>query len=903
MFKSIEGYEHGIPVEYTQNGNILTIEPQLLASGTLEDGSPLYAWLFGYTDDYTIKLTLNDDGSIVTPSNLEIIIGAFNTSTFTLSQTTYLGYYQWTENVKYSFEGQQEAESPFKDSYPGAGYEYFDKTNLTWTMTPQFADGEFESFIPTPAGVGFEEFFPNGYPASYTINGDKVIVSPESRLYYTDDEGNTVRITLFGYTGEDGYGDIVMTLGEDGSLTTAKGQEVRIGAFIGTVFDPTMEAFDGNYTIVQDLNFNGESTTPEEPGEELDIEVKETFTGYGDNFNGQDEPANAVQWTMKQGVLNENGQKLDVFVDMIPEPNSFVSLYPNGIPVEYTQTGSTILVEPQVIATTDNYYIILASGIAEDGVIALTVNSDGSLNTEKGEEIFIGAWETEKFDPTYDTYAGYYSIVENVKYVKEGQTITPEVEYEPEGMYLHAHYSPSFYGYQANYSIVPADGQVSFKNYTSDPVDTWSWSISTAETEIDPVIEVASGSERDFSFVTEAGQTYLPAVLKGLNSGNASDPYQWGLMGIDEETGEPNYEEAYLFAGEAGGSFAMSDGTYSIITKANPDFSVAYYGFLGTPDVNTSQYSLSSLVLYQGKPSVPLYIEGVNYLVRDFVAKDNFTLKCKLVKATRTAAGALTLGDVIAEADINIGDVWMGESTVAQLNWTEFYVEDEWGMSVTLDHLFIEDEFAVVIEGWDNGTFTANPYGEYDYNLNGLTSTFIKQTGDDAVYRFSSLYSRQLIGFTEAAYGYLLTEDDTNILLPAGGGQASIKVKPMLFSSDEETGERTTRLWLEDDSELPEWLDCGFANEQYGDEGDGTFELVFQADALPAGVDSREVELVFFQEGARLKVTVKQSPNGDGIATATAQPATDSKYYRLNGQQALTKKGIVVGKNRKFFVR
>lgn len=880
-------YEEGIPVEYTVNDNKLVIEPQLIA-GSVERSQ--YVFIFGNTDDATITLTVGEDGSLKTPSGLEIVVGVFSSSDFYSDAAQFLGYYQWTENVKYTFEGQQVAESPFNAAYPGSGFDYFNEVDLTWTMTPDADNSQFNSFVPAPEELA--AYFPNGLNVPYTIEGNKVTIDPYYTGLYYDNGGTRYYLTLFGIT-ETSAGSINLTLGEDKSLVFNEPTDVVLGAFAGTYFDETFEAYNGGYLYIENVSF-----TAAEPGKELNLEVTANFTGYGDKFNGQDAAATPITWPMKQGILTEGEQKLNVFVDLIPTPSTFASLYPSGIPVVYSQTGSTITIEPQVIAkNSSDQYVIIASGVSEDGAIILTVGANGELQTENGEEIFIGAWDTEEFDPTFETYKGYYSIVENVSYIKEGQVVVPEVEYEPVGLYLHAHYSPSFYGYSANYSIVPANGEVSFRNFTATPTETWSWNVIDANTE-----EVAAkGSDRDFSFNTVAGEVYIPAVLVGANGENVSEPYQWGLSGIDNQTGEPNYTEAYLFAGEVGGSFAMSDGTYSIISKANPDFQIAYYGFLGTPDVNTNNYSLSSLILYQGKPSVPLYIEGINYLVRDFVAKEGFELKCKIQKATRSDAGALTLGDVIAEADINPDDIYYGDDGIAQLNWNEFYVEDEWGMSVSLDHLFIEDEFVVVIEGWDNGTFTANPYGEYDYNVNGVTSTYITQTGDEYVYRFPSLYSHQLIGFNGAGYGYLLT-DTNKVNIAAEGGEASINVKPMLYSITENE-ETTTRLWLEDDSEIPEWLKVGFANEQYGEEQDGTFDLVFKAEALPEGVEGRVAELTFYQEGAKLVVTVAQGDVDAAVNTVKATTKTNVKYYSLDGREMKQKKGIAVSNGKKFILR
>lgn len=635
--------------------------------------------------------------------------------------------------------------------------------------------------------------------------------------------------------------------------------------------------------------------------------VQTEYTGSGRDYLNESAP---VTWKMSSATLEDGTLAL---IDVIPNPFEGIDY----IPVTYTIDGNIVKVVPQMVASGGGYYVFVFSwtnlDAGGDGSIVLTLGDDGSLTTVKDEDISYGAFTSDTF-PTPDTfasvknggtYAGSYQDIEKVNYLLPSQIVAPVVMYEPEGLYLHAHYSPTFYGYGANYSVIPANGLVPFKNTTADLADIWSWSVSNVADE--PI--TVEGADFDFAFKTIPGEVYTPAELTASNQGMPSQAYKWGLMGVDSETGEPNYTAAYLFAGESQSDFQMSDGTYSTFTKCNPDFHIAYYNFLGTPDVNSNNYSLSSLILYQGKPSVPFYFEGISYLVRGFTANDNFNLKCKIQKAIRSSDGKLNLGDVIAESDIDVNDVFFSESGIAQLNWKNFYVEDEFGMTKTLDYMFVEDEFVVVIEGWDNGSFSAMPYGEYDYNENGLTSTFIKQTGDDGVYRFSSLYSHQLIGFNGATYGYLYTEDSTDVSIPAEGGEAKIHVDPMLYTNSEEQGV-VTRIFLDENiegNEIPEWLEVTYTNPvQAGVDDDGypvydlAFELDFKAETLPEGVEGRQADLVFFQEGAQLKVTVTQGTVTGIAATKVEVKSNNSQMFNLAGQRVNKGyKGLVIKNGRK----
>ncbi|MBQ7422665.1 MAG: BACON domain-containing protein [Prevotella sp.] len=614
--------------------------------------------------------------------------------------------------------------------------------------------------------------------------------------------------------------------------------------------------------------------------------LQPAYTGSATNYRTQ---ASAT-WTLSTGTLSDEAST-PCLVNVIPSPFTNYA----EIPVTYTVDGSTIKIPAQEVATASTndgtplyVYLCNIGSSVVDGSHTLTLGDDNSLTsetyyssycffTEEFSEEAMAAGETD-----WSKLYTYYAYT-NVKYVEEGKIVAPVVMYEPDGLYLHAFMSPSRYWYGTNnYAIVPAYAPVALKNFTTDLADEWSWTVATKDDEP----ETVSATTRDFSFNTVGGEAYEPATLIGSNQGVASDPYQWGLVN--------SCTTGYLFAGETASDFEMSDGTVAMITKANPDNSFAYYGFLGTPDVNSQNYSIENLILYQGKPSAPFYFTGINFYVKDFEAKEGFNLKCKIVKATRSATGYLTLGDVIAEADVDAEATYTNDASGTTLYWNEFYVEDELGMSQTLDYLFVEDEFAIVFEGWDNGTFSAIPYGEYYGNDNTLVSTFAKETGDETIYRYTD--GHMMVGFTDATYGYLYTEDATELTIPAEGGEVSIHVEPMFSNTD-----GTTRLFLDDNSEeIPDWLHPGFANENYSDT-ESSFDLVFQADALPAGEDSRSVELTFFQEGAKLTVTVTQETT-DGINTVTTVKANaDGKAYNLSGQRINGNfKGVVIKEGKKF---
>ena len=270
------------------------------------------------------------------------------------------------------------------------------------------------------------------------------------------------------------------------------------------------------------------------------------------------------------------------------------------------------------------------------------------------------------------------------------------------------------------------------------------------------------------------------------------------------------------------------------------------------------------------------------------------------MQVSRNNSGTLELGDVIAEADLDLENCFIGEG-YGSLAWTSFYKEDELGMTQTIDHLFMTEEFAIVIDGWDNGTFSAMPYGEYYGNENTTMNTFGKDTGDDKIYRYAE--GKMYVGFLDAAYGYMMTADDTNITIPADGGEAKINVGPMLYYFND-NGEAITGIWLDEDAgsdEIPEWLQVSYTEPvQIGVDEDGdpvydpSFDLIFAAQALPAGTTSRSCHLIFYQPGAQLEVNVSQEGTS-GISTVVKKTVTNGPAYNLNGQRVNANyKGIVV---------
>lgn len=620
--------------------------------------------------------------------------------------------------------------------------------------------------------------------------------------------------------------------------------------------------------------------------------VQASYDAYG-----TDKDDGSVSWTMtsstKDGAL--------LFTDVIPSISE-----EGGIAVEYTLKDNTITIQPQLVAQNEyegqKDYIFLIGASSEDGSITMTLNDDNSISTS--DDILYGAFSAPTFDPTFETYTGYYEYVSQISYMLPGQTKAPTVFYEPDGVYLAVNFSPSWYAYTtASFVHLPVYAETSFLNYTQDNTDTWSWSmdklkLNAAQTAYE-VEKTLTSSSLDFSVTPEANDIYYQPVLKGAFNGAESESYQWSVR-RDKTVG-------YVIGGGTTNDYEFSDGTLAQINKCDPANRVSKFEAMGTPTVNANKYNLSDLIFYQGKPAAPLYFEGISLWVGSFTKTDDFKLKCKIVKVTRDPSTLrITLGDVIAEADVDTDDIYLDDEDPsdvwAQLNWNKFYREDELGLSEDVDFLQIDEEFAIVFEGWNNGTFTAIPITEYTgdmVNTVSTTSSYLKQADDNSIYGFFKYYAHPYVSFKGAIYGYLHTEDNTNITLPAEGGQAVIHVTPMFYRTDEETNQPATAIWLAEDSEdIPDWLEVTFSNPV--STKDLSFDLGFAAEALPGGVTGRQANLVYEQWGAKLAVTVTQG-EASGISVTVKKVENNTPAYNLAGQRVNSGyKGLVIKNGRKF---
>ncbi len=647
----------------------------------------------------------------------------------------------------------------------------------------------------------------------------------------------------------------------------------------------------------------------------------ESYNAVGTDYSTKEQK----MWTMSIGTLE--GSEDPCLVNVLPVPTD---IFPDqeSIAVPYTLSeDGKLVIKPTVVGEVEGdegtEYIILFSAVDEEGCIRMTVAEDGKITTTKGDNLIFGAWEQPEYQLDENDegemelvgYLGWYSLYTNVQYLTDDEIPVPEARYEPAATYYHIGASSSGYGYVANYAVVPPYATIPFKNLTTDMADTWSWRMAqqtyNSETKDYSDAEVFTANTRDFSINT-LPETYSPAELTASFRGESGETFTWGLP--YEYNG--SYNDAKIFGGELTSSMIFSDETEATLTRANTkDFGYYYSGSYLTPGLSDADHTISTLISYQGKPAAPLYITGVHLGVYKLEAKEDFNLKCKIQQMTFDEQGRVVLGDVLAESEITYDD--LGNIEDGSFDWRHFYVEDEWGMQEEIDYVFVEDEFAVVIEGWDNGTFEC--YSLIDgCEFGNVSNTYFITTGDEEghIYHYTNNYQHLDLGIY-GGWGYLHAEAPTDLVFGKDGGSESIHIQPMLYSVDEETEEPTYSLYLESVSEneeqveeAPEWVDIEIANEDYTADENGDFDIdydmVVTCAPLPEDVTKRTAQYVFVQTGAKLTVTVTQDADyDDAITTVVAEPVVkNSRAFNLAGQAiGKTFKGVAVKNGKKVLVK
>ena len=625
--------------------------------------------------------------------------------------------------------------------------------------------------------------------------------------------------------------------------------------------------------------------------------VQEKYEGTGTDRKTNE----TVTWEMLTGSTTDEGTGATIYLiqDVVPNPFNF-----EHVTVEYTLDGDNIVIKPQLIASADyassptgKVYFFLEDAKSSDGAIRLTLDEKGSISGAYSIIYSMYPNEVYNYNEWMATYYGY----ENVRYNLPGEVKAPEVSFEPANLILYAGLGLNGYSYNDNYAFTAAYATTNFANRTTDTATEWKWSATyNDESEL-------TGTKTDFAVDLKGGDLISNVTLVGINKTEASEPFTMSVGKYKNDEGSAKYEYNHIFAGGFEAEFGLNNQeTTAIITRQDPDGKLTFYTNWATPD--KAENSMSKIYLYHEKPAAPLYIEGITLPMVGFSAENNFNLHVKIVKASYPASATKpTLGEVLAEGDANLNSINANfQAGLTAVEFTELYKESDDGLTEPIEYLFIDSEFVVVIEGWDNGTFKG-VLGCQDADLKSArTSTWFELTGDpDKMYSYTTWKTSLFVGFLGAAYGYLHTTDATTYTLTEGG-QIKIHVNPMLSNSeaDPETGSKT-RLWLDSSSSTPSWIKMGFANEVYTEE-ESSFDLILDVEAMPSTITGRGAHLVFAQEGALLPIFILQGDaDYNGIENVVMDKNTQEGIYNLQGVRVATpqQKGVYISNGKKFVVK
>ena len=638
-------------------------------------------------------------------------------------------------------------------------------------------------------------------------------------------------------------------------------------------------------------------------------ELAQSYDASATNYRNQE----TENWTMLTSTLTDG---TPCFVDVIP--NFFND--GEGLAAKYSIDASgKITIPAQKVAelTVKNNdgsdlplyaYLVNPLTSSADGSMHMTLSSDGSLTSTEGYIAYYlfmsDEFKFKKEDGSTNVYTSF--IYSNIAYAPAGAA--PVTMFDINNAILFACQSISGNYWKTNMAITGADAPVSLVNKSTGKATSWAWSVDENETTL-------TSTDKDYQFIAGRDKEYTNLTLTGYNGDN-SKTFTFGLGNALDSQNEPMYDAFELDGGGSENIFQFSsNGTHSIMSRFNPDGDLAYYsGNFGTPDLAGEDNSFHKIISYQGKPSSPLYITGITLplILKSF--NDDFHLDVKIYKAVIDKNGDKVLGDhPIATSTAtkdNIDETYKNQSGLSAISFP-LSIENEDGLSTDVDYLFIDDAFFIVIEGWDNGTFSA-VLGAQDFTDHQDKTTWFTLTGDQKEdwYSWTGWNTALFIGLDGASYGYLATADNTNINIPNEGGKVSINVEPMLIYNDD-NGQPTTGIWLDENiegNEIPEWLEVGII-DHYSVDGEGNlteanFDLVFQADALPEGTEGRKATLVFFQPGAQLEVTVTQGTVAGIEVTTKTVKTSNAAMFNLAGQRVdKNYKGIVIKNGNKFIVK
>lgn len=308
---------------------------------------------------------------------------------------------------------------------------------------------------------------------------------------------------------------------------------------------------------------------------------------------------------------------------------------------------------------------------------------------------------------------------------------------------------------------------------------------------------------------------------------------------------------------------------------------------------NETVFDISAFGVLMTKPAVPYYLESVLGLALNLQIKGAGELRMNVYEVAEDGAlseqplmvGIATAKDVVvAGQDSETGD------NLCTVEF-KFYREDDLG---GLEQIIYHASTALYFEVTDYKTnkdvtfdcFLANwPFGDEQMSMSPVAAEPLGYVegvvdGKRGLIPMNNLFDKLPYATPSLYVNGLFTNidfDKNQLQLPAAGGQANLTATGLY--------DLTQQGFFSVTNEIPEWLTImfGASNPQAG-----TFELVFEAQPLPAGEKGRTAELSFttYFGGLQTVVVTQGESSVDGVTVSGSKVTVEGGNFVVSSVDA-----------------
>ncbi len=458
--------------------------------------------------------------------------------------------------------------------------------------------------------------------------------------------------------------------------------------------------------------------------------------------------------------------------------------------------------------------------------------------------------------------------------------------------------------------LMAADAYLYFQNYTAvGSYTSLAWAVPVLTETGESVDTLVSANER-MQLQTPAPGWFGYPVMKAANGAGTS---------ADTLNHTDGVTDGIIRAG--GSASAWADGEHvPFLMRAAVGTSFVEASNVAPGSAWAKQFNITHAYLYQGIPGNPLYFEGVDIPGCKFASSElTDSIICRIRACRRrydntSATTSLTPREILFTAQVAASEAFV-ETTADGYGYLHFgdfrrILADH---DSAVAYLQVNEEFLVELIWPSNETLAFTPLMETGRALAAPYNTFYSSESSGLLYHKLTARNNVWVSLANAMYGYLHVEGSHALTIPAEGGSVEITVYP--FDSEEVGGQRTTSIWLAEDSNpvalmwLDEaerdssWVSAEIVSEDYAAERPN-FTLRFTADALPEGFTNRSLPFTLEQRGARLDLEILQGAGAVSAIEQISLAKTPERLYNLYGQPVEgTVRGIVIGRRTKALVR